>query len=109
LVVGLNWEITTVQAPQPPSPQPLRKGHVSNNYHGQEAVFCSTGTNTQFGAGEANSSKIFEKGDLGVDVVQNDLGSVQVESEGIIIIGCERLEGPRVPLWRDGDGCHAGL
>jgi hypothetical protein len=48
----------------------------------------------QFRASEANTTKVFEQGDLWINVVQYDACAIEVEAKSIIVIG--RNRGKRV-------------
>lgn len=50
---------------------------------------CVEGGNgsIQFGAGEADAAEILEDGDLGVNVVEDDLGAVEVEAQSAVKLG----------------------
>jgi len=62
--------------------------------------FCAS----QLGPGESDSPKILEKGDLGINCVQFNLGAIEIESNGVIISSCQSSK--RVHPLRGNGGVH---
>jgi hypothetical protein len=62
----------------------------------------------QLGSSQSNASEVLEDCDLGVDLVEDDFGSVEIEAECVVELGSQRRQRIQlaVPLWRDGNGGH---